>query len=169
GVQPEAARDEYAAGCIGRDVLLEAEQQALPPARLRMKAGKFLGLRAHALPVGFRVDERAAVRVRAEHERLARGDQRVAVPRGNGEPALDVQREDSCAVERTAHLFSSPPLGFVKTQTAAFLSHFFLRFPTLIRKTRQGQAGQADFPSRDNHLAKLLETVSGFLLSLFIK
>src|SRR6185436_19025235 len=160
---PESARDEHAARGIGRDVLLETEQQALPPARLRMEAGKFLRLRAHALPGGFRINERAAVGMGAEHQRPAGREQRVAMPRGNGETALRVQREDSCAVERisrAAHLFRSPPLGSLKTQTAAFLSHFFLRFPTLIRKPGAGQAGQPDFLSRDNHLAELLETVS---------
>src|SRR6185369_7531899 len=113
----------------------EAEQQALPPAGARIEAGKFLHLRAHALPGGFRIDERAAVGMRSQDERPARGDQRFAMPRRNGEPALRVERDDRCAVERTdsaAHPFSSPPLGFVKTQAAAFLSHFFLRFPTLI-------------------------------------
>jgi hypothetical protein len=33
---------------------------------------------------------------------------------------------------RTAHLSWSPPLGPAKTDAGAFLTHFFLRFPTLI-------------------------------------
>jgi hypothetical protein len=62
-----------------------------------------------------------------------------------GKPAFGVQREDSCAVKRAAHRFSSPPLGLIKTLDAAFLSHFFLRFPTLFEKRGRGQANRGIF------------------------
>src|SRR5262249_52096439 len=109
-------------------VLLEAEQQPLPPARLRMKGGKRLDLRAHALPLRFRIDERAAIGVRRQHESLPRDHERVAVTRGNGDAALRIERDDGRAVEHSSHLSLSPDIE-TTTSTVDMFTTFFYVFP----------------------------------------
>ena len=114
-----------------RPDLLEAEQQALPPARLRMEAREFLDAFPDALPFGFRVEERAAIGMRGQDERTPGRGERLAVLRGNGDPALRVERKHRCAMETAAHPCPSSPLPKAMRRGRSIFDHFFLRFPTL--------------------------------------
>src|SRR5213078_2105495 len=61
GVRPQRRGEKDAPRAVGADVLFEAQEQALPPARLRVEAGEAFDLHADRLPFGDRIDEDAAV------------------------------------------------------------------------------------------------------------
>jgi len=98
-VHAQGGRNQNAAGAVRPDMLFEAEQQALPPARLDVKTGEGFDPGAHRLPFGLGIHEGAAVGVRGEDERLTRRNQRFAMARRDGEPAFGVERDDGRPME----------------------------------------------------------------------
>src|SRR6185436_15120246 len=130
GVLAQRRRQEDASGAVGRDVLLEAEQQPLPPTRLRIEAGKGLDARAHRFPGGLGIDQHAALRVRGEDERLGPVEQRAAMARWDSDASLRVERDDRGSVKRRPHMAICATFSYLLPlygQTTGRSSAFFQR------------------------------------------
>src|SRR5205814_7700104 len=89
---------------IRREVLLEAEEQALPPARLRIKAWKQCHRGAHRLPLDGGIHQHATLRVGGKHQRFSRLDQRCTMTSRDSDASLGVERDDRRSVKRGFHM-----------------------------------------------------------------
>src|SRR3979490_679600 len=84
-------------------MLLEAQKQPFPPARLGMKARKCFDARADGLPSWSRIDQDTAIRMRGQHERLPAIQQCVAMTSRDSDASLGVERDDCGPVTRFIH------------------------------------------------------------------
>ncbi len=112
-VLAQRRREEDASGAVGRHVFLEAEQQALPPARLGIEARKGLDPRAHRLPGRLGVDEHAPLGVRGEDHGFGAVEQRAAMARGDSDASLRVERDDRGSVKRCPHMASCATFSYL--------------------------------------------------------
>src|SRR5687767_4450472 len=85
-------------------MLLETQQQPLPPARLGMKRRKGFDLGAHRLPVRFRVNEDATLGMRSEDHGLCPVQQRAAMARGDSDAPFGVERDNRRSMESRPHM-----------------------------------------------------------------
>jgi hypothetical protein len=103
GVLAQRRRQEDAARAIGRDMLFESEQQAFPPARLRVKRRKRLDPGADWFPGGLGVNEHTSLGMGSQHHRPRPVQQRTAMTRGDGDATFGVERDDRRSVESCPH------------------------------------------------------------------
>src|SRR5207248_11481887 len=102
-VQSQSRRQQDSPGGVGDYVLLESEQQALPPARFRVEAWEARHLRAHRFPLEGRINQHATVRVSGEDKRLSRVQQRRAMACRDSDAPFGVERDDRRSMKRRIH------------------------------------------------------------------
>ena len=91
-VLAQRRRNEHASRAVHVDVDCEADQAPLQFPDARVEVGQSFELLLDQLPVREGVDQQAPVRVGGDDEVPGAAlEQRVAMPRRNGEPALNIQ------------------------------------------------------------------------------